>query len=508
MYFQMITRTISRLGLIALFILALTGCGDDDKVIEHAHEGELAEFPGRLMVMDAENHELQVFDLESKQVVATFQLQQSAASGFGTLVNRSSDGRFGFALQRTGHFAPDNDPDANQITVVDSGLTTESHGDHSDPVWEPPTLLDYRLGHGGGQTGLYRPIHWTSHHGLTAIFYDGSRHPDDDSLNVNAVAVAYGDADWDSQTPPTPIFQLDVGSYAHGVAVAFHNDLFIVSVGMNEGFGGLDYSTLPRGVATYRANAVDVVDDIVQDFRGLCPMLHGEAVSGNYVAFGCNEGPENGANPNYMGPPITDRSGVLVLTYNEATDSFEAAQVAYPDDGAETTSGGLRGGMGPSEGIFMATYGEDHFLKITASEIENSRDSGIELFTVEEGSGGNLGYDIEPVDHNFPMGEGRFVVLTRTGNLHIFDLTMPAGAELVGSVPGIVGDAQGACPDIGCPSFALAPGFAYVTDPANNKVYEVHLEDAEIEREFDLNAPTSLVALGWFGLEEELVFNE
>ena len=307
---------------------------------------------------------------------------------------------------------------------------------------------------------------------------------------------------------PEPIFKLDVGSHAHGGAVAFHDDLFIVSVGVNEGYGGLAYGTLPRGVATYRADAEDWEADIVQDFRGMCPRLHGETVSGDYVAFGCNEGPEDNDNPNYMGPPITDRSGVLVLTYNEATDSFTAAEVAYPDDGSETTSGGLKGGMGPSEGIIMATYGQDHFLKITASEVVHETDAGSELFMVEMGSGGNRGYAFEPADHNFPMGEGRFVVLTRTGNLHIFDLTMPAGSEHVGSVPGIVGDTRESCPEAGCPTFALAPGFAYVTNPANNKVYEVHLEDAEIEREFDLNAPTSLVVFGWFEYEDEIVFHE
>ena len=522
MYIQSIARKATRLAMILLFILALAGCGDDasdpaphmdeheheeheHEGEEHEHEGEHAgEFPGRLMVMDAENHELQVFDLESEQVVATFALRQSMADGFGTLIRRTGDGRYGFALQRTGHFSPDNDPDSNQIMIIDSGLTTEGHGDHIDPVWGPPTRLDYRLGHGGGEMGLYRPIHWSSHHGLTAIFYDGSRHPEDDAQNVNAVAVAYRDSDWGSPTLPEPIFELDVGSHAHGGAVAFHDDLFIVSVGMNEGYGGLQYSTLPRGVATYRADAEDVEDDIVQDFRGMCPRLHGEAVSGDYVAFGCNEGPEDNDDPDYMGPTITDRSGVLVLAYDEATDSFDAAEVAYPDDGSELTSGGIRGGVGPSKGIIIATYGE-HFLKIKGSEVVDGTNAGSELLMVEPGSGRHRGYYFEPADHNFPMGEGRFVVLTGTGNLYIFDLTMPTGDELVGQVMGIV---EEPCPEgIGCASLALAPGFAYVTDPANNRVRVVHLEDAEIEDDLPMNAPTSLVVLGWFELEEELVFH-
>ena len=532
MYFQLIARTASRLVLISLFVLALAGCGDDagdtdppmdehdehaemeDHEDEHDHEGESSGgFAGRLMVMDAENHELNVFDLQSGEVERTFALLQSEASGFGTLLRTSSDGNYGFAMHRTGHYSPDNSPDHNQISVFDGGLTTEGHGDHVDPRRYTPSRLPYRLGHGSmyeSEMGLYRPIHWSSHHGLTAIFYDGSvLRGEDDSIvdSVNGVAVAYDDSEWGGQTLPTPIFKLDVGSHAHGGAVAFHDDLFIVSVGMNEEQGGLRYSTLPRGVATYRADAEDVEDDIVQDFRGRCPRLHGETSSGDYVAFGCNEGPEDNDNPNYMGPEIVDRSGVLVLTYNEATDSFTAAEVAYPDDGSETTSGGVRGGMGPSEGIIMATYGQDYFLKIMAAEITDGTTDGTSLLEVEMGSGGNRGYYFEPVDHNYPLGEGRFVVLTRTGNLHIFDLTMPAGDEHVGSVPEIVGDTRESCPEVGCPSFALAPGFAYVTDPANNKVYEVHLEDAKIEREFDLNAPTSLVVLGWFEYEQEIAFD-
>ena len=183
MYIRSIAKITARLAMILLFILALAGCGDsgddtDAHMDEHDHEGDehdhdgdehAGEFPGRLMVMDAENHQVQVFDLESEGVVATFAVPQSMAPGFGTLVRRTGDGRYGFLLQRTGHFSPDNDPDANQILVIDSGLTTESHGDHSDPVWGTPTRLPYRLGHGGDEMDLYRPIHWSSTRSPTMI---------------------------------------------------------------------------------------------------------------------------------------------------------------------------------------------------------------------------------------------------------------------------------------------------------------------------------------------------
>ena len=513
MYVQSIARTAARLAMILLFILALAGCGDDAddtgaRMEEHAHEHEdddhegdereevhLDEFPGRLMVMDSENHAVQVFDLESERVVGdpiAIGPSSTEPDFAGTLLRRTSNGRYGFVLQYTWPYAVPY-PDENRVVVIDSGLTTFGHGDHIDPMWGRPRQMPYVLGHGGGvETGLYNPIHIVSHHGHTAIFYDGSRYPGDDSQNVNGVAVAYRYSDFDSETIPEPVFELDVGTFIHGAVVPFH-DLFIVSTGMpSEEVGGLDYSATPTGVATYRANAKDAVEDIVQDFGGLCPGLHGEAVSGDYVAFGCTEGPASNENPNYTGPEITERSGILVLTYHE--DHFDADVVAYPDDGTTLTSGSLRGGMGPSKGIFMATYGEN-FLKITASEVVNGTDAGSELFMVEADSGRHRDFAFEPVDHNFG-GEGRFVVLTGTNNLHIFDLEHGTKKEL--AMP---------CSEDGCSSLALAPGFAYVTDTANNKVYEVHLEDAEIEDEFDLNAPTSLVVLGWFELEEELLFH-
>ena len=507
---QSIARTTTRLAMILLFILALAGCGDsgddmdahmdehdhdehvhdDDDDDDHDHEGE---FPGRLMVLDDENHTVYVLDLETERdlVAGTFEIERTTATRpettqfAGTLLRGTSNGRYGFVAQYTW---PDAIPfqDDHQIVVIDSGLTAVSHGDHSDPDWGTPRRMPYVIG--GGETGLYNGIHIVSDHGLTAFFYDGSRSLDGSMIDATGHAVVYRYSDFDSQTTPEPIFDLDVETFIHGVAVAFHDDLFIVS-SVDDSVEP-DAST-PNGVATYRVDAEDVEDDIVQDFRDRCPGLHGEAVTGDYVAFGCTV--------------RTEDSGVLVLAYDEDHDSFDAHVVVYPDDDTELSSGTLVGGKGKehSEGTFMASYG-GHFLKITASEVMDGTRAGSELFMVEAGNEGHRGYAFEPVDHNFG-GEGRFVVLTQTGNLYIFDVTMPAGSELAGQIMGIV-DAE--CPVVGrCPNLALAPGFAYVSDPANNRVREVHLEHAEVERDLPMNAPTQMVVLGWFELDEELVFH-
>ena len=494
MFATRLVRFLGRLALILVFMFALAGCGDDAGDTDaHMDEDEHAEeFPGRLMVLDSENYQLNVLDLETEQVVATFDdhdgFVEGMSANFRTSLKVTSDGRYGFVLQRPGHLAL-GDPllAENRIHIVDSGLTVEEHGGHLDPVSGDPTLLPYQLGHGGGQTGLFNPVHFVTHHGHTAIFYDGINpyHSTSasDATEQNGRAVVYETSDFDGSTmAPMPIFERDVGNYSHGAVVAVDHDLFIVTLA--EPNGGY-----PNGVETYRlvehGDHFDV--ERAQDFSGRCGRLHGEAVWGPYVAFACREG-----------------QGLLVLTRVDGTDTFEATVVAYPP--GDHVSGGLAAATlpvdpdwGHHDVIFMARYGsnEQNFLKITEHDIEQGLNANPEVLIVEAGNEErNRGFAFEPVDDNFPMGKGHFVVLTASGNLYIFD---PNVDELVGQVMGIV-DAE--CPDVGRPSLALAPGFAYVTDPANNKVYEVHLEDAEIERTFDLNAPTQLVVLGWFDYGE------
>ena len=507
MYFRLIARTASQLALILLFALALAGCGDDagdtDPHMEEPPQEEVHE------------HD----EPEEAGVIASFDehdgFEKGQAEGFTQYMRPTSHGRYGFVLQRSRNLSLDHPYiDENRIYIVDSGLAVEEHGDHFDPVTSAPEILPYQLGHGGmedGEEGLFNPVHFVSHHGLTAIFYDGinpghaESHPD--AVEQKGYGVVYRDSDFDGSTePPEPLFKRAVEHYSHGAAVAVNEKLIILTLSKPGG-------ELPDGVETWIGHDHgDHVDfERGQDFSGRCPRLHGEATWGPYVVFACLAG-----------------EGVLVLEH-DGEESLTDTVVAYPD---MHTSGGLvattlhEDEVGHDDVIFMVRYGEHQqdFAKITEHDIEEGLDADLEVLEMDWGSEErHRAFAFEPVDGSAGRlliqdqgtdgedyhldvlhlggeehtGKGRFVVLTATGDLHIFNLA----TDEHDTISGIAGCLDG----VGCPSLALAPDFAYVSDPANGKVYEVHLEHGEIEREFDdgLDAPTQLVVLGRFGYEIE-----
>ena len=262
MNFQLIARTVSRMAMILFFILVLAGCGDDAGDMDvHVDEP--------VGVHEEDEHEAEPGD-----VIATFDsdpmnggFMRGESANFSQSIRPTSNGRYGFVLQRSGHLAPD-DPllGDNGIYIVDSGLAVEEHGDHFDPVTRTPTLLPYRLGQGGGEEGLYNPVHFVSHHGLTAIFYDGinpyreSSAPD--AIEQQGYAVVYRNSDFEGSTsPPEPIFIRGVGNYSHGAVVAANDDdLFIVTVAeparqFAEWRGYIQWPTITATTSTFEPGA-------------------------------------------------------------------------------------------------------------------------------------------------------------------------------------------------------------------------------------------------------------
>lgn len=140
--------------------------------------------------------------------------------------------------------------------VVDTGVTTEEHGDHAHYYGTEPRLTELAF-------AAEHPGHVTTHHGVTALFADGT----------GEVQLVEADA-LGSDDP-------DVERYAsaeahHGVAVALDDGALLTTLGDDES----------------RTGAIVLDRDRVEIARSEdCPGVHGETVAADdVVVLGCEDG--------------------------------------------------------------------------------------------------------------------------------------------------------------------------------------------------------------------------
>ncbi|MFF2387486.1 zinc metallochaperone AztD [Agromyces sp. NPDC058104] len=140
--------------------------------------------------------------------------------------------------------------------VVDTGVTTEAHGDHAHYYGEAPRLTEVVF-------AAEHPGHVTTHHGITALFADGT----------GEVQLVEAD-DLGDEEP-------DVERYAsaeahHGVAVALDDGALLTTLGDDES----------------RSGAIVLDRDRAEVARSEdCPGVHGETVAaGDVVVLGCEDG--------------------------------------------------------------------------------------------------------------------------------------------------------------------------------------------------------------------------
>ena len=228
---------------------------------DHDHEHEEESYV-RLMFSDWENGHVKLLDPNHDEVVATYDMETQ--SGF--YVYSSSDKRYGYVIQ-TG---------ADQVNVIDSGIWEEDHFDHMHPYAEEPSMLPFML---EGTT----PIHFVSHHGQSAIFFDGE-----------GTATLVNENEFPE--PSTSVFASPQAH--HGVAVPMQDRMLISSLGEED--------SRPQGVDVF-----DMDGTLLQSFPDEAPGLHGETVLGNKIAFGAS-------------------NGVLVL--ERVGDEYESSFIPNPSD--------------------------------------------------------------------------------------------------------------------------------------------------------------------------------
>jgi hypothetical protein len=201
------------------------------------------------------------------------------------------------------------EPRLGRVTLLETGLRLEGHGDHGDLRIGEPARLPIEL------RGP-RPSHIVASDGRLAAYFDG-----DGSATVIAAE------------PGTPQLRISARHPHHGVAFPF------------EAPQGLRVAITEAPANGERPNGISIRDE-----RGVelarhetCPRLHGEGRTGHWIGFGCAD-------------------GVLLLDVRGG----EVRNLANPPGSGERMVRNLIGGE--DWGLFLGDFGPDAMVVIDPGE--------------------------------------------------------------------------------------------------------------------------------------------
>ena len=281
------------------------------------------------------------------------------------------------------------------------------------------------------------PIHYVNSHGWTAIFADAHGHV----ILINEADLANSSGDYE------PIV-FEAGPQ-HGAALVISDEHVVIT---NKNFDDLD-DALPVGVEVR-----DFDDHVVYDASNRsCPGMHGEAHNEYGAAFGCI-------------------GGVLFLDAHDG--EYEHEFISNPPEMREDSRIGSVYGHHHVEHFFgRASYRDD----------EGFADDGIWLIDVDHSEMRQV-FSEPSVSTKFSSDGELLYVLGADGVLHALDAH---DGDLVSTMdlvePG----------ESGRPAFIVVGEMLYLADPNSGHVLAVHLEEMEIEEEWELGgAPSSLAFLG------------
>jgi len=389
-------------------LLALAGCdeatttptdggpgGSPDGGEVHDHTGDLT--MGRLLVADHEEATAWLFDLDETEpaLLETFTLSGPARAYAGM------HGRYAYLVQRG----------SDEVAVVESGILFESHVDHYHITEGEPQMLDLVL---NGSA----PTHFVHHAGWVASFYDGSG--DVDVLQERSISAGMPDV----QTVST-------GPAHHGVAV--------VAMGHVLATIGTEGESLPTQVGIW---PIGELDGPPEAMAGPCPGLHGEAATGEVVAFGCSDG---------------------VLLVEHHGDHFDPVKIDNP--------------AGTAEGTRVGTLAAHHELPVM---IGNWGSEGFAIIDPEARSITPVLTDAPVVTFALDMHGEHLFALTADGMLHRFEAAegVPAGDPMMVTGPIDLMGGHGAAR----PALTPGAGRMYLALPSDGEIVEIHNEELEIER--------------------------
>ena len=376
-------------------------------------------------------------------MIETFEIDESSARVYTT-----ESGRVAAAVQYG----------ANRVDFFDSGLYFEDHGDHFDLARAQPSRLSFSLE--GEEVGGTNPVHFVSHAERISVHFDG-----DSTAEIPSKNVIFREADLFLDAPSTFVL---TSTPQHGLAVPVDGNRIVFSDPDPTG----EFGSLPSGFVVLDEDGAELQNfNDRDDFDGSCLGMHGEALVGRSLIFGCYQMREDG----------TGDGGILVLTQDPETNDFEARKISYAD-GRRTSI--LRGhhdqpfavgqyGRFPEPGYRALVRVHPEATEILPEHIQ-------ELPTLYR-------------SFDFEKEEGELLaVLTVDGFLHVFK---PADWTSIGSLQVAEDFSEAEEPR---PFMATGPGVAYVTIPSKGEVVEVDLETVTVLRTIQLGgSPTTLTYLDW-----------
>jgi hypothetical protein len=266
-----------------------------------------------------------------------------------------------------------------------------------------------------------------------SVFFDGS-----EQSGASGQAVMVKEPSLNGESPE--IVTLPPVDPHRGIAAPL-GDAFLVSF-PPEGERG----SLPLGL-----NVLGADGEIIEGVPSPCPGLSGQAAVGGEIAFACDDG---------------------LLLVGRDGGAITARKLPYPS--ADARSFTLRSHI--ERTVLIGEFG------------------GSTLIEIEPENGASRAFDFPaPVCH-FALEPGRgeqVIVLAADGSVYELDLATSAIAARAAAVPAFQ------CDDALRPGLALAPDYAYVTDPAGGEIHELQLGSLAITRSYHVGgAPSAVVMMG------------
>ncbi|MCF6098724.1 zinc metallochaperone AztD [Mesorhizobium muleiense] len=380
-----------------------------------AHAEEVTAW--RLFISDHADPKVTVVDAIDGEKLDTFEIKGPAS------LHRSESGRTVFAVQGS----------AGVVAGIASGISFEDHGEHGDIDVEAPKLAGVEI------TGK-KPSHFVEHDGDFAVFFDG----EGVARIISEKSVLEGKPDFRQVKTDAP---------QHGVAVAYGSHVLLSEPNREKP------DELPVGIS--------VADKAGAPIDGVhaCPDLHGEASSGNILAFAC-------------------ATGLLVVSHGDGSPAIR--HLPYADslpDGKTTT---LIGGRGLQ--YFLGNYGADKVVLIDPT-IESDAFRLINLPTR------SVHFAIDPVRAKFAY------VFTEDGQLHQLDVVKGEIANSLKLTDPYSMDGHWSDPR---PRVAVAGDKIVVTDPLQGVLHVVDATSFEKTGDIAVEGkPFNIVSVGGSGQTHE-----